>query len=84
MAAAKLTRRPLGHEHRVNMARHRPESTPLRPCDIACLTDLSLSAVHERDGQLKPAMLGLGARKTRRYSWASYLAYAASVTTADD
>ena len=79
MAARMLASKPFGHEHRVNLAKHRPESTPLRPCDLSCLLSLSVSAVHERDAQLRPAMLGLGARKTRRYSWAKYLAYLAIV-----
>ena len=74
------TAKPLGHDHRVNLARHRPESRPLRVCDIAHLLTLSATAVRDRDAQLRPAMLGLKTKAARRYSWASYLAFVDSVT----
>ena len=80
MTAPKLIAEPRGHRHRVSMARHRPEALTLQPCDVACLLDISLSAVYVRDRQLRPAWLGV---RTRRYSWANYTAYVASVA-ADD
>lgn len=81
MTTAKLDAPPRGHDFRVRMAQHRPEALTLLPCDIGCLLGLSLSAVYNRDHQLRPAMLGLKGRKTQRYSWAKYLAYLELVDT---
>ena len=78
---AKLAAEPTGHAHRLGQAQLRPESRPLRACDVAHLLAMSVTAVRDRDRQLRPAMLGLGAKAARRYSWAGYLAYVASVST---
>ena len=75
----RQTTKPVGHDHRVNQAKHRPEAAPLRVCDVAWLLNFSPTAVCARDAQLRPAMLGLKAAKARRYSWGGYLAYLASV-----
>ena len=84
MARAKPQPRPIvkpvGHDHRVNQARHRPESRPLIVADLAWLTSLCPSSVRLRDGELRPARLGRGTRECRRYSWSAYLAYVDSVT----
>ena len=77
---AKLARKPAGHDHRVSLARHRPEALTMTVADLACLLGLSPTAVCDRDHQIKPARLGLKARQTRRYSWAMYLAYRALTT----
>ena len=79
MTTAKLDAPPRGHLFRISRAKHTPEALTLMPCDLACLLNLSPSGVYDRDHQLRPAMLGLGSRKTRRYSWAKYLAYLAIV-----
>ena len=76
MTTRKAITPPRGHEHRVSMARHRPEALTLNVCDIACLLDVSLGTVYSRDAKIKPAWLGT---RMRRYSWAKYLAYLAIV-----
>ena len=80
---ARIAGLPRGHDHRVKMARHRPEALTLLPCDIAALLAVSVTAVTDRDHHLRPAMLGLKGRKTRRYSWAKYMAYLTAVGGAD-
>ena len=84
MPRAKQTPRPAvkprGFDHRVNVARHRPESPAMKTCDLCELLGLCAASVHQRDAHLRPAMMGLKSTKERRYSWANYLAYVALVT----
>ena len=77
---ARLARKPAGHDQRLSMAKHRPESLLLTVADIGCLLNLGATAVCDRDHLLKPARLGLKAREHRRYSWPMYLAYRALTT----
>ena len=71
---------PFGHARRVVVAKHRPESRPLKVADIAVLLSLSATAVRDRDRQLRPALVGLAGKRQRRYSWASFVAYLESAT----
>ena len=62
-------------DHRMQMAKHRPDVPSLRPCDVARWLNLSGTAVTDRDGELRPANVGRHGKRHRRYSYAAVMAY---------
>ena len=80
MTMPKAAAMPRGHLFRISRAKHTPEALTLQPCDVAALLGVGLSHVYRLDDRLRPARVGV---RTRRYSWARYLAYRAAVGMGD-
>ena len=72
---ARLTKPPQGHRHRLSQAEHRPDRPGLLPSDVAVLISLSVTAVYDRDAELRPSDLGRRGKRARRYSYAAVMAY---------